>query len=129
MRGTFGVVGFALAVSAILGYPRPSAATLSGTQLVLLVVQALGSSAVIVQSGRRLSRRFLGALLTASVACVPATLAALLVNEWFTHAETQASWGHLLTASLELALVETVPVAYLLWRVRQWQEEKAGPAS
>lgn len=124
MRGTFGVLGFALAVSAILGYPRPSAATLSSTQLALLLVQALASSAIIVQSGRRLSRRLPGALLTAFVAAVPATLAVLVVLEWTGGSEAAASWGRLIKGSLQLALLETAPVGYLLWRLRQWQLQR-----
>jgi hypothetical protein len=123
MRGTFAVIAVALAISATLGYPRPAAGALTGIQLAGLVTQALASSWVIVQSGRRLSRRFPGAILTAAVACVPATLAVLMVYEWIAAAETPASWGHLFKASIELALVEMVPVGYLLWRVRQWQEE------
>jgi hypothetical protein len=60
MRGTFAEIGVALAVSATLGWPRPAAAMLTGVQLALLVSHAVASGVVIVQSGRRLSRRPLG---------------------------------------------------------------------
>jgi hypothetical protein len=124
MRGTFAVIGVALAVSATLGWPRPAAAMLTGVQLALLVSQAVASGGVIVQSGRRLSRRPLGALAVAVVAGVPVTLALLMIVEWTGPHEAPATWAHLFKASLQLAAVEAAPVGYLLWRVRQWQIEK-----
>ena len=124
MRGTFAVVGLALAVSATLGWPRPPAAMLGGGQLAFLVSQAIVSSIVIVQSGRRLSRRFPGALATAIVAGVPATLAVLMIMEWSGPREAPATWAHLFKASVQLAAVEAAPVGYLLWRLRQSQIEK-----
>jgi hypothetical protein len=118
MRGTIGVIGFALGVHAILGYPRPSAATLTGMQLLLLLLQAVASTAVIVGSGRGLSRRITWAIAVALVACVPATLAVLMIVEWNGGREAPATWGHLLGASAKLALLEAVPVGYLLWRLQ-----------
>src|SRR5690349_8834932 len=45
MRGTFAVVGTALAVSATLGYPRRAPGELDGSQLAFLVAQAAACSA------------------------------------------------------------------------------------
>ena len=123
MRGTFTVIGVALAVSATLGWPRPAAAMLTGVQLALLVSQAVASGVVIVRSGRRLSRRPLGALAVAVVAGVPVTLALLMIVEWTGPREAPATWAHLFKASLQLAALEAAPVGYLLWRLRQWQIE------
>lgn len=124
MRGTFGVIGVALGVHAILGYPRPSAATLTRMQLALLLVQAVASSAVIVESGRRLSRRLTWAMLIAFVAGVPATLAVMMLVEWSGGREAPATWGHLFKASAQLALLEAAPVGYLIWRLREGRIEK-----
>jgi hypothetical protein len=124
MRGTFAVIGVALAVSATLGWPRPAAAMLTGAQLALLVSQAVASGAVIVQSGRRLSRRPLGAVAVAVVAGVPVTLAFLMIVEWTGPRGVPATWAHLFKSSLQLAALEAAPVGYLLWRLRQRQLEK-----
>ena len=97
---------------------------LTGVQLALLVSQAVASSVVIVQSGRRLARRPLGALAVAVVAGVPVTLALLMIVEWTGPREAPATWAHRFKASLQFAAVEAAPVGYLLWRLRQWQIEK-----
>lgn len=124
MRGTFAVIGVALAIHATLGYPRPSAAMLTGGQLAALVSQAVASTVVIVQSGHRLSRRLPWAILVALVAAVPATLAILMILEWSGGQEAPATWPHLFKASVQLAVVEAAPVGYLLWRLREWQVER-----
>jgi hypothetical protein len=118
MRGTFAVIGIALAIHATLGYPRPADATLTRGQLAFLVMQAVASSLVIVQSGRRLSRHLYWAVAVALVAGVPATLAVLMIVEWSGGGEAPATWAHLFGASIKLALVEAVPVGYLLWRLQ-----------
>jgi hypothetical protein len=118
MRGTFAVIGVALAIHATLGWPRPADAMLTRGQLAFLVIQAVASSVVIVQSGRRLSRHLYGAVAVAFVAGVPATLAVLMIVEWSGGREMPATWGHLFVASVKLALVEAAPVGYLLWRLR-----------
>ena len=119
MRGTFAVIGIALAIHATLGFPRPAAAMLTRGQLAFLVFQSAASGWVIVQSGRRLSRHLYWAAVVAFVAGVPATLAVLMIVEWSGGAEAPATWGHLFAASVKLALVEAVPVGYLLWRLRE----------
>ncbi len=116
MRGTFAVIGVALAIHATLGYPRPADATLTRGQLAFLVVQALASSLVIAQSGRRLARHLYWAIAVALIAGVPATLAVLMIFEWSAGGEPPATWAHLFGASVKLALVEAIPVGYLLWR-------------
>jgi hypothetical protein len=116
MRGTLAVIGVALAIHATLGWPRPSAAMLTGGQVLFLVIQALASSAVIVQSGQRLLRHLPWAVAVAFVAGVPASLAVLMIGEWSGGREAPATWGHLFKASVQLAVVETVPIGYLLWR-------------
>ena len=117
MRGTFAVVGLALAIHATLGWPRPADAMLTPGQLAFLVFQAVASSVVIVQSGRRLSRHLDWAVVVAFVAGVPATLAVLMIVEWIGGREAPATWGHLFVASVKLAVIEAAPAGYLLWRV------------
>jgi hypothetical protein len=115
MRGTFAVVGTALAVSATLGYPRRAPDGLTGSQLALLVAQAVGCSAFVVHSGRTLCRRYRGALLVAFTAGVPASLALLLVLAWLDRREPLTSWWSVLVGSVEFATLEAVPVGFLFW--------------
>jgi hypothetical protein len=119
MRGTFAVVGTALAISATLGYPRRAPGALSATQAVFLVVQAAACAAFVVQSGRRLCRRYPGAVIVAFAAGVPAALALLLGVEWLDRREPMATWWELLAGSVKFACLEAVPVAYLLWLLQQ----------
>ena len=63
------------------------------------------------------------AMLIALVAGVPATLAVLMLLEWSGGREAPATWGHLLKASAELALLEAMPVGYLIWRLREGRIE------
>jgi hypothetical protein len=119
MRGTFVVASTALAVSATLGWPRRAAATLTGAQLAFLAAQALVCSAFVVRSGRRLSRRYPGALAVAFTAGVPAGLALLMGLEWHDPHEPVATWASLFKGSVQLASLLAVPVGYLLWGVRQ----------
>jgi len=119
MRGTFAVIGTALAISATLGYPRRAPGELSGSQLAFLVAQAMASSAFMVQSGRRLCRHYKGAVLVALTAGVPGALAALMVVEWFARREPLASWWDLLTGSVKFAGLEALPVGFLLWMLYQ----------
>jgi len=120
MRGTFAVIGTAVAISATLGWPRRAAADLSGGQLGVLVAQAVVCSAFIARSGRHLSRRFAGALLVAFGAGVPAALAILMVLAWRDHREPVATWGDLLLGTLRLTALETLPIGYLLWNLSRW---------
>jgi hypothetical protein len=119
MRGTFAVIGTALAVSATLGWPRRPAAALTGAQLGFLAVQAAACSGFVVRSGRRLCRRIPGALAVAFAAGVPATLVVLMAAEWRDPREPIATWASLLVGSLRLAAIEAVPVGYLLWSLTQ----------
>ena len=119
MSGTFAVVGAALAISATLGWPRRTAAALTGAQLAVLVLQAFACSGFVVRSGRSLSRSYPGALLVAFTAGVPAALAALMGMEWLHPGDPVATWGRLLVGSVRLAALEAVPVGYLLWILRE----------
>lgn len=115
MRGTFAVIGTALAVSATLGYPRRSPDELTESQLAFLVVQAVGCSAFVVHSGRRLCRRYRGALVVAFAAGIPASLALLLVLAWLDRREPLANWWSVLAGSVQFATLEAVPAGFLLW--------------
>jgi len=115
MRGTIAVIGTALAVSATLGYPRRSPDGLTGSQLAFLVAQAVGCSAFVVHSGRRLCRRYRGALVVAFAAGVPASLALLLVLAWLDRREPLTNWWSVLVGSVQFAALEAVPVGFLLW--------------
>ena len=134
MRGTFAVVGSALAISATLGYPRRAPAELSGSQLAFLIVQAVACSAFMVQSGRRLCRHYRGATLVAFAAGLPGALAVLMAVEWYQRSEPPAGWWDLVVGSVKFAALEAVPVGFLLWMLYQqtrWggtegEEEAAG---
>ena len=119
MRGTFAVVGAALAISATLGYPRRAPGQLSGSQLAFLVVQALTCSAFMVQSGRRLCRHYRGAVLVAFAAGVPGALAVLMAIGWYDRREPLAGWWDVLAGSVKFAALETLPVGFLLWMLYQ----------
>src|SRR6476661_3833059 len=114
MRGTFAVLGTALAISATLGYPRRAPGALSGSQLALLIAQAVACSAFVVQSGRRLCRRYPGAVLVAFIAGLPGALAVLMGVEW-ERREPLATWWDLLAGSAKFAALEAAPVGFLLW--------------
>jgi len=120
MRGTFAVIGTALAISATLGWPRRAAADLSGAQLGVLVAQAVACSVFVVRTGRHVSRRCAGALAVAFGAGVPAALAILMILAWRDHREPVATWGELFLGSLRVAALETLPVGYLLWNITRW---------
>jgi len=115
MRGTFAVIGAALAVSATLGYPRRAPDGLTGSQLAFLVAQAVGCSAFVVHSGRRFCRRYRGALVVAFIAGVPGSLALLLVLAWLDRREPLTGWWSVLAGSVQFATLEAVPVGFLLW--------------
>jgi hypothetical protein len=115
MRGTFAVIGTALAVSATLGYPRRSPDGLTGPQVAFLVAQAVGCGAFVVHSGRRLCRRYAGAFVVALTAGIPASLALLMVLAWFDRREPLTSWWSVLSGSLQFAALEAAPVGFLLW--------------
>jgi hypothetical protein len=119
MRGTFAVMGTALAISATLGYPRRAPGELSGPQLAFLVAQGVACSAFVVQSGRRLCRRYPGAVLVALIAGLPGALAVLMGVEWMQRREPLATWGDLLVGSARFAALEAAPVGFLLWMVYQ----------
>jgi hypothetical protein len=119
MRGTFAVVGTALAVSATLGYPRRAPGELDGSQLAFLVAQAAACSAFMVQSGRRLCRHYRGAVLVAFAAGVPGALAVLMALGWFDRREPLAGWRDVLAGSVKFAALETLPVGFLLWMLYQ----------
>jgi len=119
MRGTFAVLGTALAISATLGYPRRAPGELSGSQLAFLIAQAVACSAFVVQSGRRLCRRYPGALFVALMAGLPGALAVLMGVEWVERREPLASWWDLLVGSAKFAALEAVPVGFLLWMLYQ----------
>lgn len=119
MRGTFAVTGAALAISATLGYPRRAPGALSGSQLAFLIAQAVACSAFVVQSGRRLCRRFPGAVLVAFTAGSPGALAVLMGVEWAERREPLATWWDLLVGSAKFAALEAVPVGLLLWMLYQ----------
>jgi hypothetical protein len=131
MRGTFAVIGTALAISATLGWPRRPAATVTGGQLGVLAVQALVCSGVIVRSGRHLSRRPAGAVAVAFAAGVPAALALLMVMAWRDPREPVATWGALFLGSLRFAALEALPVGYLLWNLARrplaWRSASGAP--
>jgi hypothetical protein len=133
MRGTFAVIGTALAISATLGYPRRAPVELSGSQLAFLVAQAVACSAFMVQSGRRLCRHYRGAVLVAFAAGVPGALAILMAIGWFDRREPLAGWWDVLVGSVRFAALEALPVGFLLWMLYQqirWgaveEEESAG---
>ena len=129
MRGTFAVIGTALAISATLGYPRRAPGELSGSQLAFLIAQAVASSAFVVQSGRRLCRHYRGAILVALAAGLPGALAVLMAVEWYQRREPLASWWDLLAGSAKFAALEAVPVGFLLWMLYQqtrWGDAHAG---
>jgi hypothetical protein len=46
-------------------------------------------------------------------------LALLMGLEWLDPREPLATWGSLLTRSVQLAALEAAPVGYLLWLLRQ----------
>jgi hypothetical protein len=119
IRGTFAVVGTALAISATLGYPRRGPGALSGSQVAFLIAQAAACSGFVVQSGRRLCRRYTGAVLVAFTAGLPGALAVLLAVEWFQPREPLASWWDLLAGSAKFAALEAAPVGFLLWMLYQ----------
>ena len=91
---------------------------LTGSQLGFLVAQAVACSAFVVQSGRRLCRRYPGALVVAFTAGLPGALAVLMVVEW-SRREPLASWWDLLRGSVRFAALEAVPVGFLLWMLYQ----------
>ena len=119
MRGTFAVIGTALAVSATLGYPRRAPGELSGSQLAFLVVQAVTCSALVVQSGRRLCRHYRCGVLVAFAAGVPGALAVLMAIGWYDRREPLAGWWDVLAGSVKLAALEALPVGFLLWMLYQ----------
>jgi hypothetical protein len=119
MRGTFAVLGAALAISATLGYPRRAPGELSGSQLAFLIAQAIACSAFVVQSGRRLCRSYPRALFVAFMAGLPGALAVLMGVEWMERPEPLASWWDLLVGSAKFAALEAVPVGFLLWMLYQ----------
>ncbi|HET9725549.1 MAG TPA: hypothetical protein VFP28_01455 [Gemmatimonadales bacterium] len=128
MRGTFAVIGTALAISATLGYPRRAPGELSGSQVAFLIAQAVACSAFVVQSGRRLCRHYRGAVLVALAAGFPGALAVLMTVEWLERREPLASWWDLLTGSVRFAALEALPVGFLLWMLYQqtrWGETDA----
>jgi hypothetical protein len=120
MRGTFAVLGTALAISATLGWPRRPPTDLGGGQIAVLVVQAFVCAVVLVRSGRHLSRHCAGALAVAFAAGVPAALAILMLLAWRDPREPAATWGDLFLGSLRFAALEAVPVGYLLWNLTRW---------
>lgn len=119
MRGTFAIIGTALAISATLGYPRRAPGELSGSQLAFLVVQAVTCSAFVVQSGRRLCRHYRGGVLVAFAAGVPAALAVLMAIGWYDRREPLAGWWDVLAGSVKLAALEAWPAGFLLWMLYQ----------
>src|SRR5690349_4530606 len=119
MRGTFAVIGTALAISATLGYPRRAPGELSGSQVAFLIAQAVACSAFVVQSGRRLCRHYRGAVLVALTAGFPGALAVLMAVEWLERGEPLASWWDLLAGSVRFAALEALPVGFLLWMLYQ----------
>jgi hypothetical protein len=119
MRGTFAVIGTALAVSATLGYPRRAPGELNGSQLAFLVAQAVTCSAFMVQSGRRLCRHYRGAVLVAFAAGVPGALAVLMAIGWYDRREPLAGWWDVLAGSVKFAALEALPVGFLLWMLYQ----------
>jgi hypothetical protein len=119
MRGTFAVVGAALAISATLGYPRRAPGELNGSQLAFLLAQAVGCSAFMVQSGRRLCRHYRGAILVAFAAGLPGALAVLMAVEWYQRREPPAGWWDLVVGSVKFAALEALPVGFLLWMLYQ----------
>jgi hypothetical protein len=119
MRGTFIVSATAVAVAGALGWPRRAAGALPGGELAFLITQAVASGAFVVRSGRLLCRRYSGALIVAFVAGIPVSLALLMGLEWLDPREPLATWGSLLTRSVQLAALEAAPVGYLLWLLRQ----------
>ena len=119
MRGTFAVVGAALAISATLGYPRRAPGELSGSQLAFLISQAVACSAFMVQSGRRLCRHYRGAILVAFAAGLPGALAVLMAVEWHQRRPPLAGWWDLAVGSVKFAALEAMPVGFLLWMLFQ----------
>ncbi|HEU4699396.1 MAG TPA: hypothetical protein VFS40_09455 [Gemmatimonadales bacterium] len=125
LGGVLAASGLALAMAATLGWPRRAAAELSTTQLAVLGVQALASSAGLARAGRALCRRYPLAVGVAFVAAVPAALALLMAAEWRDPSTPHASWARLLGDGVRLAALEAVPVGYVLWRVRAPRRESA----
>jgi hypothetical protein len=119
LRGTFVVIGTAVAVAGTLGWPRRAAAALTGTQLWFLAAQALACSAFIARSGRSLCRHGPGALAVAFLTGVPASFAVLMSLEWRHPSEPLATWRSLIAGSVQLAALEAAPVGYLLWLLGQ----------
>lgn len=119
MRGTFAVIGTALAISATLGYPRRAPGELNGSQLAFLVAQAVTCSAFMLQSGRRPCRHYRGAVLVAFAAGVPGALAVLMAIGWYDRREPLAGWWDVLAGSVEFAALEALPVGFLLWMLYQ----------
>ena len=119
MRGTFVVYATAIAISTTLGWPRRAAAELTGSQLGFLIVQAVVCCGFVVRTGRRLCRRYPGAVAVAFAAGVPGALALLMALEWRNAHEPMAKWTDLLLNGVRLAALEAVPVGYLLWIITQ----------
>jgi hypothetical protein len=119
MRGTFAVIGAALAISATLGYPRRAPGDLNGSQLAFLVAQAVTCSAFMVQTGRRLCRHYRGAVLVAFAAGIPGAVAVLMAIGWYDRREPLANWWDVLAGSVKFAALEALPVGFLLWMLYQ----------
>ena len=119
MRGTLVVFATAIAVSTTLGWPRRSAAELTGSQIGFLIVQAIVCCAFVLRTGHRLCRRYLGAVAVAFTAGVPGALALLMALEWHGAHEPAVTWLDLFLNSLRLAALEAVPVGYVLWSLVQ----------
>jgi hypothetical protein len=116
LRGTLAVASVAVAVASTVGWPRRAPAELTGFQISLLAAQALASAVALGWCGRRLSRRYPGALAVAFTAMIPAALGLLLTLEWRDPREPRAGWWELLRNSLALAAIIAPPAAVLLWR-------------
>jgi hypothetical protein len=119
MRGTFAVIGTALAISATLGYPRRAPGDLNGSQLAFLVAQAVTCSTFMVQTGRRLCRHYRGAVLVAFAAGIPGAVAVLMAIGWYDRREPLAGWWDVLAGSVKFAALEALPVGFLLWMLYQ----------
>jgi hypothetical protein len=116
LGGTLAVAGAAVAVAGTLGWPRRAPAELTGTQLALLGAQALASVGAVAWSGRRLCRRYPGAVAVAFAAAVPAALALLVGIEWWDPREPHAGWGDLFLNGTALAALVAGPAAFVLRR-------------
>ena len=119
MSGTFVVFATAIAISTTLGWPRRAAAELTGSQLGFLISQAVVCCAFVLRSGRRVCRRYPGAVAVAFTAGVPASLALLMALEWRDAQEPMTTWTRLFLNSGRLAALEAAPVGYLLWILTQ----------